>query len=310
MESTPTKTPSLIMAAAMLAACASIGPRTVTVDRFDMPVFVDVSSIVAGYSLQTGVSVNGVVASEKAVQGNYGALGAQGVYTDRPTITYVPMTGGKFLRGLVTPIEPRNIFFMMQAGYPANFILGLAVESMNGVRNRAAAGGVGLRVAEDKARGSTPVLFFRRDDLPEDIQEKSAEIRRLLKLPADQQKFVLACSPMRGAANELAVNSRSMLQILQAFSGYVDAPEQHVREGRAGPAFEHAPAGEHNVGRIRSGTTKPERAYAAVHYEGYWFWVDDSDWQAKWALTTIMFLFTLADTGGPERLPLVTIPAQ
>ncbi len=141
-----------IVAAALplvLGACASIGPHSVAVDRFDystaiadswkqqtllnivkiryndLPVFVDVASIVAGYSLQTGVTVNGVLSSENAVQGNYGSIGGQAIYTDRPTITYVPMTGDKFLHGLITPIDPRKIFFMLQAGYPADFILGL-----------------------------------------------------------------------------------------------------------------------------------------------------------------------------------------
>jgi hypothetical protein len=38
--------------------------------------------------------------------------------------------------------------------------------------------------------------------------------------------------------------------------------------------------------------------------------VDDNDWRAKRALTAVMFFFTLVDTGAPERLPLVTIPAQ
>ena len=99
------------------------------------------------------------------------------------------------------------------------------------------AGGVGMRVEEDKAKGSTAVLFFQRDDLPAEMQEKSAEIRRLLRLQADQQKFVLTYSPMRGAGNELAVNSRSLLQILQAFSSYVEVPEQDVRDKRDGPGF-------------------------------------------------------------------------
>ena len=167
------------------------------------------------------------------------------------------MTGEKFLRGLITPIDPKNIFFLLQSGYAADFILGLTVESLNGVRNRSTAGGAvreadpefiraldllrevqaagafGMRVEEDKAKGSTGVVFFRRDDVPADIAEKGAEIRRLLKLPAEQQKFVLTYSPVRGAENELAVNSRSMLQIMQAFASYLDVPEAHLKDHSA-----------------------------------------------------------------------------
>ena len=202
--------PALVGALA-LTGCSHLGPKTVAVDRFDystaiadswkqqtlldivklrymdLPVFVDVASIVSGYSMQTGVSVNGTLSSQNAIQGNFAALGGSAIYTDRPTITYVPMTGEKFLRGLITPIDPKNIFFMLQAGYPADFILGLTVESLNGVRNRSTIGGavreadpefvralelmrevqvagaVGMRVEEDKAKNSTAVLFFRRE---------------------------------------------------------------------------------------------------------------------------------------------------
>lgn len=45
-----------------------------------------------------------------------------------------------------------------------------------------------MRVEEDKAKDSTAVLFFRRDEAAADIVEKTAEVRRLLKLPPDQQK--------------------------------------------------------------------------------------------------------------------------
>jgi uncharacterized protein YceK len=347
----------------MLAGCASIGPRTVPVDRFDysaaiadswkqqtllnivkiryfdLPVFVDVSSVVAGYSLQTGVTASGVVSSERAVQGNYGSIGGTAIYTDRPTITYSPMTGEKFLRGLITPIEPRNIFFMLQAGYAADFILGLTVESLNGVRNRStiggsvreadpeflkaltllreiqAAGAVGMRIEEetdkDKNKSSTAVLFFRGEDLPADVLEKATEVRRLLRMAPDEQRFVLAYSSMRGAENELAVNSRSMLQIMGAFASYVDVPDVHLKEHRAVPGLEHLSSdGRRDIVTIRSGTDRPKDAYASVQYRDHWFWVDDSDWLTKRALTAVMFFFTLADTGSAEQLPLVTIPAQ
>ena len=192
-------------------------------------------------------------------------LGGTAIYTDRPTITYVPMTGEKFLRGLITPIDPKNIFFLLQSGYAADFILGMAVESLNGVRNRSTAGGAvreadpafiralellrevqpagafGMRVEEDKAKGSTAVVFFRRDDVPPDIEAKGAEVRGLLKLPAEPQKFVLTYSPTRGEANELAVNSRSMLQIMQAFASYIDVPEAHLKDSSAWPSLESTP---------------------------------------------------------------------
>jgi len=225
---------------------------------------------------------------------------------------------------------------MLQAGYAADFILGLTVESLNGVRNRSTIGGTvreadpefvralglireaqvagafGMRVEEDKVKGSTGVVFFRRDDVPPEIAEKGVEIRRLLKLAADAQKFTLTYSPVRGTDNELAVNSRSMLQIMQAFASYLDVPEAHLKDRSAVPGFENAPTAESvqsNV-RIHSGKEKPAGAFAAVRYRDYWFWVDNGDRQTKRALTAVMFFFTLAETGSPEKLPLVTIPAQ
>jgi hypothetical protein len=348
-----------IVGIAVLTGCTRIGSKTLAVDRFDystaiadswkqqtllnivkirymdLPVFVDVASVVAGYSMQTGVSVNGVFSSDKAVQGDYGAIGGQAVYTDRPTITYVPMTGEKFLRGLITPIDPKNIFSMLQSGYAADFILGLTVESLNGVCNRSTAGGVvreadpdfiralellrdiqtagavGLRVEDDKTRGSTGVVFFRRDDVSAPTEEKANEVRRLLRLPMEQQKFVLIYSPVRGADNELAVNSRSMLQIMQAFASYVEVPEADLKTRRATPAFENAaPESRQDMVKIYSGKNKPEDAFVAVHYRDHWFWIDDCDWKTKRALTAVMFFFTIAETGGSDNLPMITIPAQ
>lgn len=341
--------------------CSHLGPKTVAVDRFDygtaiadswkqqtllnivkvryldLPVFMDVASVVCGYSMQFGASVGGDLASGPASAGNnLLSAGGQAIYIDRPTITYVPMTGDKFLRGLITPLDPKSIFFFLQAGYSADFILSLAVESINGVRNRSAVGGVvreadpsfvraldllrevqaagafGMRVEEDKAKGSTGVVFFRQDDVPAEVAEKSAEIRRLLNLATESQKFTLTYSPIRGASNELAVSSRSVLQIMQAFASRVDLPEAHLKDHSAWPSLDNAPAPEdrRQYVRIQSGKEKPENAFAAVRYRDHWFWIDNGDLQSKRSLTLVMFLFTLADTGSPEKLPLITIPAQ
>ncbi|MGB7747132.1 MAG: hypothetical protein WBN75_07585 [Verrucomicrobiia bacterium] len=344
---------------AMSTGCTHLGPGTVSQDRFDystsiadswkqqtllnivklryldLPVFVDVSSVVAGYSMQTGVSLNGTLSTKNAIQGNYVAGGGQAIFTDRPTITYTPLTGQKFLRGLMTPIEPKNIFFMLQSGYAADFVLGLTVESLNGLHNRSNAGGsareadpefvrvlqllrevqaagaVGMRVEVDKTKDATAVMFFRRDNVPPEILDKIAEIRRLLMFPEGVQKFNLVYSPVLGATNELAVGSRSMVQIMGAFASYADVPVQDVKESRALPSSSSTnSAANINPVEIKCSPDKPADAFAAVHYRNHWFWIDDRDWRSKRALTAVMFLFTMAETGGSEQLPLITIPAQ
>ena len=102
-----------------------------------------------------------------------------------------------------------------------------------------------------------------------------------------------------------------MLQIMQAFASYLDVPQAHIDAHRATPAFEPgAPKSPQDKVRIYSGKDKPPDAFAAVFYRDHWFWVDDGDLQTKRALTAVMFFFTLAETGGTEKLPLITIPAQ
>ncbi|WP_244222775.1 hypothetical protein [Cupriavidus lacunae] len=344
---------------ALLAGCTSIGPTTIVADRFDysaaiadswkqqtllnivklrymdLPVFVDVASVVSGYSLQTGVSMNGTVSAANTVQGNFLAAGVQGVYTDRPTITYTPATGQRFVQGLMAPIDPKNIFFMLQSGYAADFLLSMTVESLNGVRNRStaagamreadpaflraiallrdvqAAGAFGMRVEDEKSKGSTAVVLFRREGVPAEIGEKMTEIRRLLKMSLTREEFLLRYSPARGADDELAVNSRSMLQIMGAFASYLEVPEEHIRDHSALPAVASTTAEmQQGALRIHSGKERPAEPYAAVRYRNHWFWVDQGDLTTKRALAAIMLFFTLADTGGKESQPLITIPAQ
>jgi len=61
---------------------------------------------------------------------------------------------------------------------------------------------------------------------------------------------------------------------------------------------------------IKCSRKQPVDAFAAVSYNGYWFWVDDRDLKTKRAFSMLMLLFTLSDTGAHEPLPLITIPAQ
>lgn len=189
------------------SGCRSIGPNKVTHDRFaysqslayswksqmllnivkirylDLPVFLDVGQLVTGYSLETSVDVGGNFFSG----GGFGSVGGQGRYTDRPTITYKPLTGDRFLEGFLTPIPPVNVFSLLQSGYAADLLLELCLDSFNGLYNRPAllaserepdpeffqvlslmhevqdAGAFGMKIEEATEEQSALVLFFRNE---------------------------------------------------------------------------------------------------------------------------------------------------
>ena len=142
----------------LAAACGSIGPRTMDKDQLDygdsiannwknqmlsnivklrfvdMPVFVDVGSIVAGYSMESQVSGR-LGFSDSFTGSDSQGLSAGGKFTDRPTITYMPKTGDDYLRSLLAPVEPKNLLALIQAGYNAEMLFTWSIEAINGVQN-------------------------------------------------------------------------------------------------------------------------------------------------------------------------------
>ncbi|MCD6174426.1 MAG: hypothetical protein J7K65_01490 [Planctomycetes bacterium] len=61
--------------------------------------------------------------------------------------------------------------------------------------------------------------------------------------------------------------------------------------------------------RVQSTKEAPTDAFVTVQYRGYWFWIDDKDFQSKKVFSFLMFLFSLAETGTPPQAPVLTIPA-
>ena len=170
-------------------------------------------------------------------------------------------------------------------------------------------GAVGTRVEPGEDKQPSTVFFLRSDRVEPELQAKADELRRLLGAPPGQQKFRLINSPVRGAPDELTVGTRSLIQVMGALALGVEVPPAHAQR-RLTPPGEDPSVGEAPLLRVRSGNSRPDDAFVAVPYQGAWFWIANDDWKSKRTLTSIMFLFTLTDTGGSDRLPTITIPAQ
>jgi hypothetical protein len=349
--------PAVLSLVLLATGCKSIGPETVLRDRFsystalaeswksqmllnlvktrylDLPIYLEVGQIVSGYTVETGIAISGQVSPQSMRGDTFGGLGARGTFTDRPTITYSPLTGEKFLQGFLTPIHPTKVFSLVQSGYAADFVLGLSLESLNGLRNRPVslgsrqkadpeffrvlslirevqdAGAVGLRVEQPTNGQPATLLFFRSERIEPAMQAKMVELRDLLGLTAGQSAYRLVQSPLRAGPGELSVGTRSLSQVMGALAMCIDVPPIH-QQRKLTPPLPEIPAGEDSLLRIRSGPKEPSGAFVAVAYEGAWFWIDNADWKSKRTFTSILFLFTLADSGGEQKLPTITIPAQ
>jgi len=342
------------------AACQSIGPGTVPRDRFeysgsisdswkrqlllnvvklrylDPPIFVDIGQIVAGYSLETGVTAGGQLSSVDAIQGNSLALGGSAKFTDRPTITYVPLTGNKFVKGLMTPLPPDSLFFMIQSGWPADGVLFAGLASINGLKNQETSitgvtppdpdfmrvlelmrkiqlsAGVGLRVQVDAQKRQTSILTLRGPDASDETRADAAELRKLLHLDPEANEFTLSFGSTQAGAKEVAVISRSLLHLLSTMAALVDVPAEDLTDHRATPGWESAQGSDRLVRmiEIHSSKEKCDDAFVSINYRGHWYWIDDRDLKSKRVFAFMLMLFTLADTGEKESPPLITIPAQ
>ena len=341
-------------AAVWLASCQSVGPTTIPRDRFDYstaigdswkrqtllnivrlryadpPIFVDVGQVIAGYSLETVVSAGGGVSSPGA---DTATLGAQGRFTDRPTITYTPLTGNRFIENIATPISPRAIFETIENGFPAHAMLQMGVASINGLHNvdsdldgaRPAdprflevasllrdaqrTGGVGTRLRLDPGGQHAVVLTLRNPQAtPQDLAA-GRRVRELLGLDQDATEFELVGGDFATHRRQIAVRGRSLLRVLQVLALYVDVPEQDVAEGRATAGLA-VPGDQPRTFRVLSADDEPADASVAVRYRGRYFYVSDRDLGSKRLLSFIMILFSLADRSEDAAKPVITIPAQ
>src|SRR5262245_61755460 len=352
-----------LVAALVLAGCNSIGPGSVTRDRFDYtgavaeswksqmllnlvklrygdaPVFLDVGQIVSGYTMASTFTAGGSIYSTSGVvpgvPNSSVTLGAQGQYIDRPTITYSPLAGERFARSLMTPIPPATLLSMIQAGNPVDLVLRLAVHVVNGIYNRYGgdvraraadpefyvllerlrrvqlSGAIGLRVRRIDRDEAVMMVF--RGKVDPSVEADVLAARQLLGLDPAGHEFQVVYGSVAANDTQIAILSRSILEILIDLSSFITVPETHVAERRVtrtaepeiGPSAPIRP-----LISIGSTSDRPSDAFLAVPYRGCGFRIDDRDLGSKHRFSFLMFVFTLVETGGKESAPVLTIPAQ
>ena len=113
------------------------------------------------------------------------------------------------------------------------------------------------------------------------MEADRAEVRRILGIDPKAEELNVVYGSNATNDKEIAILTRSMLEILIDLSSYIEVPAASATERRTFPT----PAPETVNGvpvaplvRILSSHETPADAFAAVPYRKDWYWIDDKTW--------------------------------
>ena len=137
-----------------------------------------------------------------------------------------------------------------------------------------------------------------------------ARVRALLRLPAGPEPYLLTAPGGASGPRCITVMTRSVLGILSNLGAEIDVPETDVQSGTTKPAVRLVGGETRPTLVIHAGKSISGSPYAAVRYRSSQFWIDDSDFDSKYALTVVQDLMALAEETDVSHAPVVTVPAN
>jgi hypothetical protein len=333
----------------LTAACGSLGPRTIPRDRFDygeaisnsmkeqmllniiklryvdMPMFVEVSSVINQYALSGEASMSSTFGDPRIWSAGTGVR-----FEDRPTITYSPILGKEFTVSLLTPVPPGALLFLIQSGWPVDLIFRICVQTVNGIHNRGgstlsgrinadprfdevierlmaiqSSGQVGLRIEGFEADMSAFMVIRRTED--QDLRDLQRGTRSLLGLNPDAEEFRVSYGSDAVDDTNIAMLTRSVFEILIELAKHVSVDQKDIDEQRTGPNLAED---SHHLLQVHHGSEAPDEAFVSIHYRDQWFWLDDRDLISKRTFAFVLILFNLTQTGSSGAVPLLTVGAS
>jgi hypothetical protein len=166
--------------------------------------------------------------------------------------------------------------------------------------------GVSLRVEKREGNSALIELILRKDS--DKLDSGTLTLRQILGLDLDATVFNLTFGLLPRNDKEVAMLTRSLLDIMAELATGVEVPASHETAGWVTPLIPHSETLQPLLA-VRSGEQKPEHAFAAIPYQDHWYWIDNSDIQSKRTLVALMFFFSLTNSGDASLAPVVTINA-
>jgi hypothetical protein len=352
----------------LISGCAAQGAKRVPADRFDynaaiaqstreqmllnivrsryleVPVFLTVSSVLTQYEYDRSVGLGAILEFGSGTT-DQGTGEANLRFSERPTITYLPVEGQEFSAHLLSDIPSETIFAAAQAGWPIDIFMRIAIQRLGAAENMAF-GEVPAGDSDSKAQAESNFKKLKRferminlifilsdrevievqlveedgkkerylviaEEVAEDLRPMLGELRQLIGL-TNRNRFRITDRVTNLKDDEISIQTRSVMAMMEFMARGVEVPVKHLEDGWVIDYGLQNSEGEMAKGQfpfsMRSSKKRPENVFAAVRYKDYWYCIDHADITSKRALSLIIVLFRLQAPTPSGAAPILTLP--
>lgn len=301
----------------------------------DPPQFLEVGSVTASYSFDSSLGIAASVPFTDGSQNGVGSATARVGWVERPTVSYQPLQGERFVTQLLSPISAETLLLLYHSGWSIERIFRVCLQHLNGLRNAPTASGPTpslepvfreflqvsriLRTLQVEghlelgleARGEARVLVLRIGEAATGRADFTT-LQGLLRLPPDARVFTLLPGVSRGEGAQVTFQTRSLMGALFYLSQGVEVPADDTADGRVvvtrtagGGTFDWD---EMLDGLFRITTESPDVGAAVrVSYRGHTFYLPDDDLSSKSTFTFLSQLFALQAGNVQTAAPVLTL---
>ena len=342
----------------LIVSCANLGPKTLKSERSnynvavqrtndeelllnlvrlkyrDTPFFMEVSSMASQFILST--KANASASLQNGVKGLFGLGGSLGV-TEKPTVTYSPLQGDRFIQRVLSPLPLDTITLLFNSGWNIERIFRLCFQRMNNLKNAPGASGptpsrspyfiefisavkyLRLLQIEDainlsyQEENGVPQLILNINDADKNRAE-ARQFALAANVEPGKTRYVLAFSADSNKTNHIRVVTRSLLGIMFYISQAVEVPSKDISKGkvtqtqtRDGKIFDWDKV-MGDLLKIRSASEKPQEYPMTIFYRGSWFYINDSDLSSKSTFSLLSQILSLQAGKMKDNAPLLTLP--
>lgn len=248
---------------------------------------------------------------------------------EKPTVFYAPVEGEKFVRQMMTPMNPDLLLMLVKSGWSFDRVFSLAVQEIDGLKNAPTASGPApsvepeykdfreavklLRVLQreqhvDFAKSSSGTgidLIFTPGAAD---KEEMTKFKEMLGLNPALNRYRIIFGANSHDPDTIAMVTRPIISAMSYIGTGIEVPEADIKAGKVrrtlkkdGSPFDWQDM-LGGVFRVMSSDKEPENASVVVPYRGSYFYIADNDLDTKSTFLLLSQLISLnaaPATAGP-----------